>query len=72
MSKGKRLKTKKLGIYCIRIDQNVNTFEEGEELVVKYDQFVVISDNEWDILMKKNNDCFVSQINNKYMPAKKN
>ena len=59
------------GIYCIRIDENVNTFEKGEELIVKYDQFVVIRDKEWDILMKKNNDCSVSQINNKFMPSKK-
>ena len=41
------------GIYAIRIDETQNNFIEGEELICENKHFLLIKDNEWEIIKNK-------------------
>ena len=39
-------------LFSIKIDETINTFEEGEELIVNINQILYITDQEWQIIKK--------------------
>ena len=39
-------------LFSIKIDETINTFEEGEELIVNINQILYITDQEWHIIKK--------------------